>query len=119
MRRSLIVLLLLPLLLVACETGKNLPRADVVSFDRGTFSLFYADFTAPTRIKCEKDKLEKKDVTPACASYEIIDATVRQAIIDAPKKAAAEAAAAGANFDLSSLGPLLLKLAPLAAAAGS
>lgn len=117
MRHALLALTLVVLLAGCASTGA--PKADVVVFDRGMFALAYADFTAPARIKCARDKEAKKDPTPVCASFEAVDEQVRQAIADAPKRAAADAAANAAGFDFSSLGPLLLKLAPLAAMAAS
>ena len=111
-------LLLIALTLTACPATTG-TRADLITFDRAQFALSYADFTAPARIKCARDKEAKKDPTPACVSFEAVDDQVRQAITDAPKKAAAEAAANAQGFDFSSLGPLLLKLAPLAAMAAS
>ena len=112
MRRLLTVLLLLPVLLTAaCETTKNLPRADVVSFDRGVFSLGYADLTGPAKLRCEKDPN-----TPACIKFLLLDAQVRQAIIDAPKQAAAAAAASSSGgVDFSQAFSLLMSLAPLLA----
>jgi hypothetical protein len=102
-------------LLTGCPATTQ-SRPDQVSFDRGVFALTYADFTSTARVKCAKDEFDKKEPTAACISFKVMDETVRQAIIDAPKRAAAEG---GSGFDLSSLGPLLLKLAPLAAMAAS
>jgi hypothetical protein len=120
-QRGIVFLSIIIVALVAsgCAGMGGGPRADTVAFDRGMFALAYADFTAPARIKCARDKEAKKDPTPACISFEAVDEQVRQAITDAPKKAAAEAAASASGLDLSSLGPLLLKLAPLAAMAAS
>ena len=114
----LVIIIAAVFLLSGCATMGG-PKGDMVSFDRGQFALAYADFTAPARIKCGRDKDAKKDPTPACVSFEALDEQVRQAIADEPKKAAAEAAANQQGFDFSTLGPLLLKLAPLAAMAAS
>ena len=95
--------MLLALLLAGCATGA---RVDQVSFDRGAFALAYADLVTPMRLKCAASPAAP---TPACAQLALLDQQVRQAIIDAPKAAAAQ------PDPLSALLPLLLKLAPLAA----
>lgn len=94
------------LLLVGCATGAPVARVDQVSFDRGAFALSYADFTAAIRAKCVKAPL-----TAECVKFDTLDTQVRQAIIDAPKAAAA----APAPNPLDQLMPLIMKLAPLAA----
>ena len=94
---------LLALLLAGCATAA---KVDQVSFDRGAFALAYADLVTPMRLKCAASTLAP---TPACAQLQVLDQQVRQAIIDAPKAAAAQ------PDPLSALLPLLLKLAPLAA----
>ena len=91
------------LLLAGCATGA---RVDQVAFDRGAFALAYADLVTPMRLKCAASPLAP---TPACAQLQVLDQQVRQAIIEAPKAAAAQ------PDPLSALLPLLLKLAPLAA----
>lgn len=101
-----LVLILLALTLTGCATGASAPRVDEVKFDRGAFALSYADFTAAIRAKCGKDAL-----TSECVKFDTLDQQVRQAIIDAPRAAAA---AAPAPNPLDQLLPLIMKLAPLA-----
>jgi hypothetical protein len=110
--RHIALLLLLLIVATGCASASATgPRADTISFDRGAFSLGYADFTAALRIRCEKNPL-----TEACVKFGVLDAQVRQAIIDAPKVAAAQAAAQGSGGqDFSQIFSLLMSLAPLLA----
>src|SRR5438552_5994000 len=96
-------MLALALALAGCATRA---KVDQVSFDRGAFALAYADLVTPMRLKCAASTLAP---TPACAQLQVLDQQVRQAIIDAPRAAAAQ------PDPLSALLPLLLQLAPLAA----
>lgn len=99
----LIALALFVFLTTGCAglTG-SAPRVDTVSFDRGAFALTYADLIARIRTDCAKSPGNK-----SCAGLEDLDRLVRQAIIDAPK-----AAAAGAQpMDLSTILPILMRLA--------
>jgi hypothetical protein len=83
------------------------PRVDQVTFDRGAFALAYADLVNPMRAACKTTP-----DTADCVKLTLLDQQVRQAIIDAPKAAAA---ATPAGLDMSTLLPLIMKLAPLAA----
>src|SRR5882724_1592441 len=104
--KSLVILL--ALILAGCTTlgGAPPPKVDQVSFDRGGFALAYADLINPLRAACKATP-----DTADCVKLGLLDAQVRQAIMDAPKAAAA---AAPAPPDLSTLLPLIMKLAPLA-----
>ena len=99
---------LLALLLTGCATG---PRADLVMFDRGSFALSYADYVSPSLAKCAHLKATASQTSrDSCEKLHALDAQIRQAIIDAPKAAAAQQS----PFD--QLMPLIIKLAPLIAA---
>lgn len=102
---SILPLLLLAVTLTGCPATTGAARQDVVSFDRGAFALGYADFTAATRIKCEKNPN-----TPECAKFNTLDAQMRKAISEPPAAVVPSSAA----DPFSQLLPLIMKLAPLA-----
>lgn len=99
-----LALILLALTLTGCATTATAPRTDTVSFDRAAFAFTYADWSARLKADCAK---APQDVI--CNKLDIMDAQIRQAVIDAPKNAVAPPA-----DPLSTLLPLLMKLAPLA-----
>lgn len=109
-QETTILFLALAALIVMIFGGCASAKGDQIAFDRGAFALAYGDFTAALRIKCEKTP-----EAPACAKFELLDTQVRQAIVDAPKVASEQKG----SPDFSQLFGLMMKLAPLAAMAGT